>query len=207
MENKYTKTINYLAAEIFPKIKEVLVVFLYGSVARGDFSLRHSDLDLFVVLKKKKINDKIKEKINSLIIPAENREGVRIHIEYQSLEIRHEDQSLVRKMIEEGKIIYSTGVFSFGAELVGLKTYAIYDFSLKEAKNKTMFSKTLHGRKSWYFKNKKKILKEYKGIIDGQKIIELGKGTLMVQKDKEKDLKQVFDNFNVEYHLKKIIYG
>ena len=47
---------------VFPKIKEILVVFVYGSVARGDHSQRHSDLDLFVILKRKKVTEKIKSK-------------------------------------------------------------------------------------------------------------------------------------------------
>ncbi|HLC71381.1 MAG TPA: nucleotidyltransferase domain-containing protein, partial [Candidatus Nanoarchaeia archaeon] len=69
MDNKYSKTINRLIADVFPNLKEILVVFLYGSVARGDYSLRHSDLDLFIVLKNKLVNEKVKERLDELILP------------------------------------------------------------------------------------------------------------------------------------------
>jgi len=205
--NKYELTIKELVESAFPKIKEILVVFLYGSVSRGDFSLRHSDLDLFIVLKKKKITEAMKEKYDDIIIPKGYKYGAKIHPEYQSVDITYEDQTLVQKIIEEGKIIYSTGVFSFNHQLMGLKQYIIYDFSLKDAENKTMFSKVLHGRKSWYFRNKEKVVKEYKGLIDKKNIIELGKGTLMVSKEKQKDLVQVFESFKVKYEFKRMVYA
>ncbi len=206
MDNKYSKTINKLVAEQFPTIKEILVVFLYGSVARGDFSLRHSDLDLFIVLKSKLVTEKVKERLDRLILPIGYKEGVKIHPEYQGIEIQHEDRTLVQKMIQEGKIIYSTGVFTFDHQQVGLQQYIIYDFFLKNALNPTMFSKVLHGRKSWYWKGKEKVVKEYPGIIDGKEIIELGKGVIMVLKEREKDLKHIFEQFKVEYKMRKIVY-
>ncbi len=207
MENKYSKTINRLVEELFPNIKEILVVFLYGSVARGDYSLRHSDLDLFIVLKNKLVHEKIKEKLDGLILPIGYKEGVKIHPEYQGTEIRSEDRTLVEKMIEEGKIIYSSGIFTFDYEQVGLQQYLIYDFSLKNAVNPTMFSKVLHGRKSWYWKREEKVIREYPGIIDQKGILELGKGVLMVIKSRDKDLKQILERFQVEYKLKKIVYA
>ncbi len=70
-----------------------------------------------------------------------------------------------------------------------------------------MFSKLLPGRKSWYWKGKEKVVKEYVGIIDEKEIIELGKGVIMVLKSREKDLKHIFEQFKVEYKLKKIVYA
>ena len=207
MDNKYSKTINRLIADVFPNLKEILVVFLYGSVARGDYSLRHSDLDLFIVLKNKLVNEKVKERLDELILPLGYKEGVKIHPEYQGIEIQHEDRTLVQKMIQEGKIIYSTGVFTFDYQQVGLQQYIIYDFWLKNAINPTMFSKVLHGRKSWYWKGKEKIIKTYPGLLDGKEIIELGKGVIMVSKQKEKDLKHIFEQFKVEYKMRKIVYA
>jgi len=207
MNNKYSKTTNRLIAEVFPNLKEILVVFLYGSVARGDFSLRHSDLDLFIVLKKKKIEEKLKERLDNVIIPIGLREGVKIHPEYQRIEIQHEDRTLVQKMIQEGKIIYSTGIFTFDYQQVGLQQYIIYDFWLKKAINPTMVSKILHGRKSWYWKGQEKIVKEYPGVVDGKEIIEFGQGVIMVLKKREKELKHIFEQFKVEYKLKKIVYA
>lgn len=207
MENKFSGVIEKLQEEVFPTIREILVVYLFGSVSRGDFSLRHSDLDLFLILKTKTISSDLKKRIEEKILPIGLADGVIIQLEYQTLQIKPEDKTLIEKMIEEGKIIYATGVFTFEHQQIGLIQYLIYDFSLKNAKNKTMFSKVLHGRKSWYYKDKQKVLKVYPGIINNKDIIELGKGTLMVSKAKEKDLKQIFANFKVEYKLKKIVYA
>lgn len=206
MENKFSEAIHFLVEDVFPKQKEILTVFLYGSVYRGDYSFRHSDLDLFMVLKHKKINAALKEKLDNLILSVEAKFGVKIHTEYQGLEIKEEDKTLVEKMLSESKIIYSSGVFSFGTELIGLKPFLIYDFWLKESNNKTLFSKVLHGRKSWYYHGKEKIIKNYPGIIDKTHFIELGRGALMVSQDKEEELKQIFENFGVRYQLKKRVY-
>ena len=169
------------------KLKDVKGI-VFGSFAKFKAN-KDSDLDLFIVLKKKKIEERLKEKLDNLIIPVGLREGVKIHPEYQGIEIQYEDRTLVQKMIQEGKIIYSTGVFTFDYQQIGLQQYIIYDFWLKNALNPTMFSKVLHGRKSWYWKRKEKIIKEYPGMIDGKEIIELGRGVIMVHKSKEKDLK------------------
>ncbi len=204
--NKFEITLQKLN-EAFPNIPGILIIFLFGSVSRGDFSLRHSDLDLFIIVKKKIVTEKLKEKLDAIIMPIGFREGVKIQTEYQGLDITYEDRTLVRKMIQEGKIIYSTGVFTFDYQQVGLQQYIIYDFSLKNATSPTMFSKVLHGRKSWYWKSKEKVVKEYPGIIDGEKIIELGKGVIMVLKQREKDLKHIFGQFKVDYKMRKIVYA
>lgn len=204
--NKFEATLQKLQG-FFPDIHQILMVFLFGSVARGDFSLRHSDLDLFIILKTKLVSEEMKEKLDKLILPIGYKEGVKIQAEYQGLKILHEDRTLVRKMIQEGKIIYSIGVFTFDYQQVGLQQYLIYDFSLKNAINPTMFSKVLHGRKSWYWKGKEKVVKEYKGIIDREHFLELGKGVMMVLKSREKELKNIFERFKVEYKLKKIVYA
>lgn len=204
--NKFEITLQKLQ-ELFPDISQILMVFLFGSVARGDFSLRHSDLDLFIILKTKTVSEDMKEKLDNRILPIGYKDGVKIQAEYQGLSILHEDRTLVRKMIQEGKIIYSSGVFTFNHQQIGLQQYIIYDFWLKNAINPTMFSKVLHGRKSWYWKGKEKIVKKYPGILDGKEMVELGKGVIMVLKQRDKDLKNIFERFKVEYKLKKIVYA
>jgi len=204
--NKYEETLQELQKE-FIREKDIIVVYLFGSVARGDFSERHSDMDLFIVINKKNLSEKLKEKINSRILPLGTAHGVRIHPEYQGIKIKAEDQSLVRKMIEEGKIIYSSGVFNFLHDQIGLKQYIIYSYSLKKSKNKTLFSKAVHGRKSWYYSGKEKIVKEYKGIADKEDIIPLGRGDIMVAKKRQKDIEILFKRFNIDYQIKRIVYG
>lgn len=175
MKADFESALNELSL-VFPKLKEILIVILYGSVARGDFSRRHSDLDLLIVLKTKKTNEAIVNKIRSLIRQVCVKYGVRAHPEFQGYIIRDEDKSLLRKMIEEGKVIYSSGNWFFDNQLIGLKQYLMYTFSTKSSKRKTLFSKILHGKKSWYYKGKEKIVKKYPGIIDDRSIILIGRG-------------------------------
>ena len=191
----------------FSCFKEVLIVILYGSVARGDFSRRHSDLDLVVIINKKKVNDKLKKKIDEKISSICFRHSVRAHLEFQGTTISEDDRTLMKKMIEEGKVIYSSGVWFFNNQLIGLKQYIIYFFSAKNSDKRTYFSKTLHGKKSWYYKGKKKIIKEYPGIIDDKKVILVGKGGLLVTKEKQEDIEFLFQKFNIDYKIKKIVYA
>lgn len=204
--NKFEKTLSELKKE-FSKEKDLLVVYVYGSVARGDYSERHSDLDLFIVINRKKVPAYLKERINNKIIPIGIANSVKIHPEYQGLYIRKDDQTLIAKMIEEGKIIFSRGVFNFSYQQLGLNQYIIYSYSLKNSENKTMFSKALHGRKSWYYKGKSKIVKEYNGIVDNDEIILLGKGAIMILKKRQKDVENLFKLYNVSYNINRIVYS
>jgi predicted nucleotidyltransferase len=202
--NKFEKTLGELE-EKFIEIKEISIVILYGSIARGDYSLRHSDMDLFIILNK--INEKIISRINDKLLPIGSRNGVKVHIEYQGMKIKEKDHTLIEKMIEEGNVIYSNAFMVFPTDKIGLKQYIVYEFSSDKPAIKTRISQILHGRKSWYFKDKKKIVKTYKGIADNKEIILVGKGAVMVSKDKQKDIISMFERLGVEYKIKKIVYG
>jgi len=204
--SKFDATLDELKTK-FSEIKNILVVFVYGSVARGDHSERHSDLDLFIIINKKKVDEKLKDKINHLLWPVGSKNGVKVHIEYQGLVIDDEDKSLVEKMIEEGKVVYSSGVFVFDGKQIGLKQYIIYSMKAQDNNTKTRLSQILHGRKSWYYNGKKKIVKEYDGLIDNEDIIDVGKGSLMVVNDKRKDIEKMFNDLRVEFKIIKIVYG
>jgi len=197
--DKFQRAIEGLIKE-FPKVKEILIVYIYGSVARKDYSLRHSDLDLFIVLTKTKVSSKIKEKIDRIIIPIGAKFGVNMHIEYQGLRIRKEDQTLVQKMIEEGRIIYSCGVWPVLGKQLGLKAFILYEYSTKnvEQKTRTRLTQILHGRNV----NRK----EYKGLVDNEKIFSLGKGALLVSYDKRKDIEQLFERLKVQLRVIRIIF-
>lgn len=204
--NKFEKTLEELK-EIFPDLKEILAVILFGSVARGDYSLRHSDIDLFIILKNKKLTSKLTEKIEALLIPIASKNGVKLHIEYQPQEIKDEDRSLIEKMIEEGKVIYSRSLIIFPTKKIGLKQYIIYDYSSDKPAVRTRISQILRGKKSWYKKNGKKVVKEYRGIADDRNIILVGKGSVMVVKEKQEEITDLFNDMGINYKTKKIVYA
>ncbi|MBI5073361.1 nucleotidyltransferase domain-containing protein [Candidatus Woesearchaeota archaeon] len=204
-KNKFDNTLSLLL-EKFPVHKEIEVVYLYGSVARGDYSLRHSDLDLLVVLSCN-INKKIEENIENALVPLGLKNCVKIQIEMVWKKITEEDHSLLRKVIEEGKVLYAKGIVVFDHLQLGLRQFIVYSYSLEKSAQKSYFSKVLHGRKSWYYDGKKKIVKEYPGIIDNDTIIELGRGALLVAKERQKDILHVFEQFGVVYEIKRIVYG
>ncbi|MEK6921615.1 MAG: nucleotidyltransferase domain-containing protein [Nanoarchaeota archaeon] len=208
IKNKFDITLSALQ-EKFSFHKEIKVVYLYGSVARGDYSLRHSDLDLLVVLSCNS-NKKIEEKIENTLVPLGLKESVKIQIEFVGKNITEEDHSLLRKVIEEGKVLYARGTIVFDHLQLGLHQFIVYSYSLKQSTQKSYFSKVLHGRKSWYYDGKKKgkkVIKEYPGIIDNNSIFELGRGALLVSKERQKDILRVFEQFGVVYEIKRIVYG
>jgi len=191
----------------FMTFKEILTVYVFGSAARGDYSKRHSDFDLFIVVKTDKAAVSLQERINKVIIPIGLKNGVKVHTEYQGTKIRKEDVSLIKKMIEEGKVIYSSGVFVFDSIQLGLKQYILYDISLKNAPQKTLFSKILHGRKSSYYSGKKKVTKSYSGIAEGSKIILVGRGAMMVESELRKEIEDLFKKFEVDFKVNRIVYS
>ncbi len=204
-QNKFDITLSLLQ-EKFSLHKEIKVVYLYGSVARGDYSLRHSDLDLLVILSCS-LNKKIEENIRKLFIPVGLQNGVKIQIEFIWEKITEEDHSLLRKVIEEGKVLYAKATVVFDHLQLGLRQFIVYSYSLKKSAQKSYFSKVLHGRKSWYYDNGKKVVKEYPGIIDNATIFELGRGALLVAKERQKDMLRVFEQFGIVYEIKRIVYG
>ncbi len=203
MENNYDIVIGFLQNE-FSHIKNIAAVYLYGSVARGDFSARHSDMDIVVFLKKR--TRALEENINKKIIPLGLKYGVKIHAEYIG-KIKEEDRSLLRKILEEGKQIYAADSFFIEGKNLGLRQFLIYSYSLVGNARKSHFSKIMHGRKSWYFNKGKKIIKQYNGIIDNKDIFEAGRGAIMVAKERQKDVLRLFQEYKVEFVLKKIVYG
>ncbi|MFH1439574.1 MAG: nucleotidyltransferase domain-containing protein [Candidatus Woesearchaeota archaeon] len=204
-ENKFDTAMNniYLSYEQF---KEIVAVYLYGSVARGDFSLRHSDLDLFIILNQQKPHKKTTEQINSLITAIGFENGVNVQIEFQGLKVNEEDKSLIRKVMEEGRLVFSSGFIVFDKYQIGLKPYLFYKYKIPNMKYRARFSQILHGYKSSYYKKEEKITKQYKGIIDNIGLIEVGKGAILVSKDKEIYLLKLFKEFDIDFSMVRMVY-
>ncbi len=193
--------------EIVSKFKEIIAVFVYGSVSRGDYSLRHSDIDVYIVIDKRKVPEGLKEKINLQLDKLCSKHSVKLHPEYQGIDVKKEDQSLARKIVEEGKLVYSSGSFVFNNSMLGLKPFYFYSYTVKDKNMQVRLSQTLHGRKSWYYKKGKKQIKEYKGLIDGVDIIEAGRGALIISKERLGIIESLSKTYSAEFKLKRIFFG
>lgn len=189
------------------KIDDVVAVFLYGSAARGDYSHRHSDIDVMIFLGKIKAIKRDYESIRSKMLDISTRHKVKIHPEFQGIKIQERDKTLIQKVLEDGRLIYSKGMMVISGKRIGLEPFYLYAFSTKNISKRPLLSKALHGGCSWYYKDGKKIKKEYKGIIDNITIIETGKGSLLVKKGHQQDIENVFSMYGADYSIKKILYG
>ncbi len=189
------------------EMSDVVAVFLYGSAARGDYSPRHSDIDIMVFLKTQSVPKRIEEAIKSRMLDISAAHKVRIHPEFQGTAVQERDKTLIQKILEEGRLIFSNGVMVISGKRIGLEPFYLYAFSTKERSKRPLLSKALHGGRSWYYKGGKKISKDYHGMIDNVTIIETGKGSLLVKKDRRKDVESAFKIHGADYSVKKILYG
>lgn len=188
------------------KIDDVMAVFLYGSAARGDYSPRHSDIDIMIFLSRR-VRKRDCGIIRSRMLDVSARHKARIHPEFQGTKIQERDKTLIQKVLEEGMLVYSKGIMTILGRRIGLEPFYLYTFSTKNRSKRPLLSKALHGGCSWYYRDSKKVRKEYKGIIDNTTIIETGKGSLLVKKDRQQDIENVFKMYGADYSIKKILYG
>lgn len=183
--NEENKAVDAFVNEM-PSIKDVSAVFLYGSLARGDYSKRHSDIDLLVLSGSRKVPALLKDRVEKIASRINAEYKLRLHPEYQGAAIGEQDKSLVRKMMEEGQLVYSSGIFMLGHESLGLKAYYLFEFHVGLRLMQIKLSQILHGRKSWYFYKGKKVVKSYPGLIDDKEIISMGNGAYCKQGEEKR---------------------
>lgn len=168
--------------------QKIFAAILYGSVSRGDYSPRHSDIDILIITE-----GKAAAQINRILDEINAKYRVRIHPEYQTAKIKPEDQTLLCKMFEEGKILFSRGIWIANAKALGLSAYRLYKFDTSTlAKSKrVMASRALHER----------------GMIDNKTIIGSGRGGLLVRKEKFDEIEQFFNKAGIKHKIIKTLYG
>ena len=139
----------------------VLKIVLYGSVARGDYSERHSDLDIFVVISSNKIAKKLEKELTEIGV----KYGVKVHPEFQGKETTIEDHTLLQKLLIEGKVIVDNyAKLLYNIDAFGLKPYYIYEYNAFKSKKRTLFSKLLHGKKVKYRRKGEIVKIKYPGL-------------------------------------------
>jgi len=176
VKEQFEETVIKIEREL-RKIKKVNAVVLFGSFARGDYSVRHSDMDIMVFLDEEKKDSKIEEKILKKIIGINIGKLVSIHTLFQYTRIKAEDRSLLLTIAEEGKTLFSKNSIIISKNILGLKSLYLIIFDSKGVDQimKNKLQRFLHG---YTIKGKK-----YKGIVDNEKVISAGKAAIIVPKE------------------------
>ncbi len=163
-----------------PKIKEVLAVILFGSFARGDYSFRHSDIDLMIFLDKEQKDSSLEQKIQQKIITLSVGKGISPHTVFQYKKVEEEDKSLLITIGREGKVVFARSTIVISHNLMGLIPYVLIRFdttgcppTTKNKLQRFLYGYTINGKK-------------YKGIVDEEKVLAAGRSALLVPEELQK---------------------
>ncbi len=188
------------AVEALKKQKQVIAIVLFGSFARGDYSILHSDIDLFVFIGRNEREEKIEENLNLLAAKIGGKHKVTLHLTFQYNQVTEEDSSLIKRLAKEGKVLYNKNILIISKEILGLKPFELIKFDTSGVKqiNKTKFSRLLHGSKSWYYKDGKKVVKQYESLIDNNEVFDAGKGALLIIASKADKLAALAEELGIK---------
>ncbi|MBI4981042.1 nucleotidyltransferase domain-containing protein [Candidatus Woesearchaeota archaeon] len=156
------------------KIKAVNALVLFGSFARGDYSFRHSDMDVMIFLDKIEKDGKLEEELRKKVIQLNLGKKISVHTVFQYRKIEEEDKSLMLTIGREGRIIFARKSLVISNNLMGLKEYHLIRFDAANINpvNKNKLQRFLYGYK---IKGNR-----YSGIIDDEKVISAGKGAILI---------------------------
>lgn len=176
LEKQANDLINSLTKEL-ENIKKINSVVLFGSFARGDYSLRDSDIDIMVFLDKESEDKKLEEKILNKVIKLNLNKDITIHTLFQYQCVGEEDRSLMLTISREGKVLFSRKSILISTNILGLEEYYLLyiDTSNTDQVTKNKVQRFLYG---YRVKNKK-----YEGIIDEETVFSAGKSSLLVPKN------------------------
>lgn len=193
---------------LLKKEKRISAVILFGSMARGYFSPLHSDVDLFVIMDSVKEAPLLEKELSLKAIDLGNKYKATLHLTFQYLRAKKEDQSLLRKLAGEGKVLYSKDILIISKELLGIKPFELIRFDTKNASQlqRTKFSRFLHGTTLWYKKEGEKVIKKYPGIVDNQSVFEAGKGALLIYIDKVEKFQELAEEMGITVKSGGIFY-
>ena len=176
LEEQFNSLMNSLKKELI-KIEEISAVVLFGSYARGDYSLRHSDIDIMIFIDKDKKDLKLEEKIRKIIIKLSLDKDLSVHTLFQYKKIEEEDRSIMLTIANEGKVLFAKKTLVISDNILGLKGYLLIKFDTAGVKPviKNKLQRFLYG---YTIKGKR-----YKGIVNGETILNAGKGAIIVPEE------------------------
>ena len=181
--------------------KNVIAAWVYGSFARGDFTSR-SDIDFFVLAE---TPGQLKEYMKEIEKEILSKTGKNAHIELQGTRIKEEDKSLIKTVLKEGKLLFSRRNWVWEGFQLGLVPYYIYKYDITSipAGQRNKLTRALYPSRSWYYKQGKKVLKEYLGM---KNIVRLGKGCVMIPAQNEKELIKIFRAVGIKHNLIRAVW-
>lgn len=181
-------------AYLIEKVEGINQIILYGSTFRGDF-IPESDIDLFIDISDKKIENKVKKCLESYHLTGKYKSWKLRGIEKEfSLIIGKLDsrewKDLRRAMINEGMILYG----KYKAEIEKINHYTLIVFeNIKPDKKRIKIYRKLFG-----FKIGKK---RYPGLIEKTNSIKAGKGSILVPIEHVNTIKKYLQEKNVQMRL------
>jgi predicted nucleotidyltransferase len=179
------------------KISGVVLIALYGSVARGDYD-RRSDIDILLVFNSKKIREENEGKIIELYPDID----ARVQIHQTSLdELEEEETSFIENLLKEATLLMVKPPLKLPIEtILKLKPHILFTYETKGISLSKLVA--LH-RKLYGYKERKRVgcktrIYEHAGIVVkyGRK---LGKNSLMVPRSGANEIRELFQQMGVKY--------
>ena len=179
--------INEISLEI-SKIDGVILVILFGSIARGSYSDK-SDLDLLIVTEEGRIKRKIEDAIANIDSNIRIQPLIRT-----TKELGRTDIGLLKNIFLEGKVILLKKPFEIDAWLIlKQKPHIIASFSLKnlKQKEKVRFNTALYGTKKEKY--------QYRGLLEMHNGKKLGLGCVLIPHKSKKPFEEFMKSYNIDY--------
>lgn len=178
-------------ADKLRKVKGILQVVLFGSVAKGEDKVS-SDIDIAVVHKLKDI-EKLKGFVNKIV-------HEKIQVVYVDISKLAKEVELVSALTGEGLLLYGQP-FQVVFDKKQLEPFVliVYDTTELERKKRMLLNRALHGSVS-KSKYKGKMYKtETKGVVAQAGIVKLTKACLLVEPKKAVVVRDVLGRFKVKF--------
>ncbi|NQU79512.1 nucleotidyltransferase domain-containing protein [Candidatus Woesearchaeota archaeon] len=172
------------------KSKPVVDVIMFGSSKRG--KERPQDIDLCIIVKDEHEKECI-DLVDSLGIMVDNA-GARSHVTFLLSSSFAAGDTLVKTLLQEG---FSIKKGKMLADSLGLNSKSLFVYTLQHfsSSKRVKFHYMLKGRRGV-----EGILKEVTGEF-------LGTGSIIVPIGKEDILREIFDQWDVRYSVKRMLVG
>lgn len=192
MIQKEFKNVVFEFSKQVSSLSNILYVFLFGSVARGEADKR-SDIDFCVIA-----GDDYKKKISSIALDLEKKYDKNIQLVI-SKNFEKLDEYFVSQLFKEGILLYGRSPL-VKIKDIGFRGYALFSFSLKNINQseKMKIKRVLYGYSTT--KKEKKVYKSFsKGLVKEFNGIPVGRGAVLIPLEKAGIIEEIFNSKKVGF--------